>query len=270
VAPIRSLDILLAEDSLVNQRLAVGLLERHGHHLTIANNGREAIEALSKQAFDVLLMDVQMPEMDGLEATRRIRQLEASRGGHVPIIAMTAHALKGDRERCLGAGMDEYVSKPVRERQLLSALRTVLGDGIPELPPEAPVACNPPAEIINWEEALEICAGDHALLREIIEAFLEEQPRRMQEIRTAIDTRDFELLGRAAHTIKGSMRYFSASAAFDRAFGLEQLATMQDLEGAEPIFDLLKAELAKLLPHLLNYLQGRGGPQASTAYYSPH
>jgi two-component system sensor histidine kinase/response regulator len=261
----RPLRILLAEDSLVNQRLAVGLLERHSHRVTIANNGRQAFELASGDNFDVILMDLQMPEVDGLEATRLIRERERQTGQHVPIIAMTAHALKGDRERCLAAGMDEYVAKPVRERQLLTALRAVLGEEVPPVPdevPEALTASDP--HVIDWEEALRICAGDRDLLRDVAEAFLEEHPRRIVELRRSIDTADWELLHRSAHTIKGSMRYFGAHAAFDRAFGLEQLAANQSLEGAEEIFGLLQQELAKLVPHLINYVQGRGGPASVT------
>jgi two-component system sensor histidine kinase/response regulator len=257
----RPLRILLAEDSLVNQRLAVGLLERHGHRITIANNGLEACAQLDSGSFDVVLMDVQMPELDGLAATRRIRERERLAGGHVPIIAMTAHALKGDRERCLEAGMDEYVSKPVRERQVLAALRVVLGEGGPPLPPDpAEELIAPDPSVIDWNEALRVCAGDHALLRDIVQAFLEEHPRRLDELRRAIDTRDFELLNRAAHTIKGSMRYFGAQAVFDRALALEQQGAHKTLEGAEELLSLLKQELAKLTPHLINYVEGRGGP----------
>ncbi len=258
----RPLRLLLAEDSLVNQKLAVGLLERHGHRITIANNGRQALDLAANENFDAILMDVQMPEMDGLEATRQIRERERQAGGHVPIIAMTAHALKGDRERCLSSGMDEYVSKPIRERQLLSALRTVLGEEVAP-PPAAEKVENyltDDAHIMDWNVALKVCGGDRELLREIAAAFLEEHPRRIDEIRRAIDTQDWELLHRGAHTIKGSMRYFGANAVFDRAFGLEQLAAAQRLDGGEEIFALLKQELAKLVPHLINYVEGRGGP----------
>lgn len=259
----RPLRILLAEDSLVNQRLAVGLLERHGHRITIANNGREALEMAAQDGFDVILMDVQMPELDGLSATQQIRERERTTGRHVPIVAMTAHALKGDRERCLAAGMDEYVSKPVRERQLLTALGTVLGEELPPLPEESMhVPLSSSRDVLDWEGALKICGGDVALLRDIAEAYLEEHPKRLAEIRRAIDAADWELLHRAAHTIKGSMRYFGARAVFDRAFGLEQLAASQSLEGAEEIFGLLQQELAKLLPYLIDYVQGRGGPRA--------
>jgi CheY-like chemotaxis protein/HPt (histidine-containing phosphotransfer) domain-containing protein len=263
-AAARPLRILLAEDSLVNQRLAIGLLERHGHRLTVANNGREACQQLEHGSFDVVLMDVQMPELDGLEATRCIREREKQAGGgRIPIVAMTAHAMKGDRERCLEAGMDEYISKPVRERQLVAALRSVLGgsDGgpLPADPSEQPLAAD--EGVIDWNAALATCAGDHGLLRDIVEAFLEEQPRRVDEIRRAIDTADFELLNRAAHTIKGSMRYFSAPAVFDRAFALEQLGSQQSLEGAEELYGLLRQELARLTAHLINYRAGRGGPR---------
>jgi HPt (histidine-containing phosphotransfer) domain-containing protein len=160
--------------------------------------------------------------------------------------------------------MDEYVSKPVRERQLLAALRAVLGrhDDTPLPPDPAEQLVTPDKGVINWDEALKICAGDHALLRDIVDAFLDEHPRRMDEIRRGIDGPDFELLNRAAHTIKGSMRYFSASAVFDRAFALEQLGAQQTLEGAEELYGLLKEELARLVPHLINYRAGRGGPGA--------
>ena len=119
------LRILLAEDNLVNQRLALRLLEKRGHSLTIANNGREALESLEKDAFDVVLMDVQMPVMDGFEATAAIREKERGTGKHQPIIAMTAHAMNGDRERCLAAGMDGYVSKPIQPQELFEAIETL-------------------------------------------------------------------------------------------------------------------------------------------------
>jgi CheY-like chemotaxis protein len=123
---VRPLRVLLAEDSLVNQRLAVGLLGKDGHTVVVANNGKEAIAALASQEFDVVLMDVEMPEMDGFGATAVIRVQEKQTGAHIPIIAMTAHAMKGDREQCLEAGMDDYVSKPVRAQQLLDTIRSVV------------------------------------------------------------------------------------------------------------------------------------------------
>ncbi len=120
--------MLLAEDSPFNQKLAVALLEKRGHRVVVAKHGREAVAAVEQDEFDVILMDVQMPEMDGLEATRAIRQSEESTEKHVPIIAMTAHAMKGDRERCLESGMDAYVAKPVRAKDLFEAITQVLGE----------------------------------------------------------------------------------------------------------------------------------------------
>jgi len=116
------LRVLLAEDNAVNQRLAIRLLEKQGHQVTVANNGREAVEAVGRQAFDVVLMDVQMPEMNGFEASAAIREAERGTGRHLPIIALTAHAMKGDREHCLEAGMDDYLSKPIQARALAQAL----------------------------------------------------------------------------------------------------------------------------------------------------
>src|SRR5207249_8053012 len=124
---VRPLRILLAEDSPVNQRLAIALLEKHGHTVIVAGNGKEAVLTWESQPFDLVLMDVQMPLMDGLEATAVIRAKERKRGTHVPIVAMTAHAMKGDREHCLGAGMDDYVSKPIHAQQLFDKLSALLG-----------------------------------------------------------------------------------------------------------------------------------------------
>jgi CheY-like chemotaxis protein len=125
--PLRPLRILLAEDSLVNQKLAGGLLAKYGHTVVVANDGNEALAALEAQEFDLVLMDVQMPGMDGFEATAAIRAREKHSGRHVPIVAMTAHAMKGDRERCLEAGMDDYVAKPISVKHLLAKIGAVLG-----------------------------------------------------------------------------------------------------------------------------------------------
>ena len=137
---LRPLQVLLAEDSLVNQKLAVALLEKQGHHVTVVDNGREAMAATASGQFDLVLMDVQMPDMDGLEATEGIRAREKQTGTHIPIIAMTAHALKGDRERCLASGMDEYVSKPIRANTLLRAMGSLLGESAAAEQPEETVA----------------------------------------------------------------------------------------------------------------------------------
>jgi two-component system, sensor histidine kinase and response regulator len=116
------LRILLAEDNMVNQRLAFRLLEKQGHVIVLANNGQEALDHLLKDSFDLILMDVQMPDVDGLEATREIRKREVSTGKHIPIVAMTAHAMEGDRERCIEAGMDDYISKPIKASMLFEVI----------------------------------------------------------------------------------------------------------------------------------------------------
>ena len=119
--------VLLAEDNAVNQKLATRLLEKHGYEVTVAGDGRAALHELERGAFDLVLMDVQMPAMDGFEATAAIRETEKSTGVHIPIIAMTAHSLKGDEERCIAGGMDAYVSKPIRTHDLFATIERVLG-----------------------------------------------------------------------------------------------------------------------------------------------
>ncbi len=227
----------------------MALLERHGHAITVVGNGREALAAVEAQEFDVVLMDVQMPELDGLEATAAIRRRERSGGRHVPIIAMTAHALKGDRERCLEAGMDDYVSKPIRSRELFDAIERVVGPASSphETAPAARAA--DPAErvpIIDWDAALRSVNGDRNLLRDLAEAFLIESPQRVAEIRRALADGDAVSLRRAAHTIKGSARYFGAAEVYGHADRLEALAKEGDLAPAGSVSDALIAAVEQL------------------------
>lgn len=254
---VRSLRILLAEDSLVNQRLAIGTLERLGHQTTVANNGLEVLSQLQRNSFDVVLMDIQMPELDGLETSKRIREQEKRTGGHLPIIAVTAHALKGDRERCLEVGMDGYVSKPIRQRLLIEEIERVLGTAVAPRPVSA--ADVPPSGVsaVDWQVALDYCGGDPALLRDIAEAFLEEWPKRTTEIRRGLEEPDFELLHRAAHTVKGSMRYFGAHQAFQSALQLEGLGTQKSTVGGDELWSRLQHEVHFVVPLLVDYVQGR-------------
>ena len=244
------LDILLVEDSLVNQKLAVALLERAGHRVTLAVHGREAVDAVGRGRFDLVLMDVQMPEMDGLEATQVIRAGEQASGRHIPIIAMTAHAMKGDRERCLAAGMDEYVSKPIRARQLFASMEAVLGHNL------QPLAATPVAKVedcpvkIDWSAALEAVQNDDGLLRIVIETFLEESPQKMAAIRQAIDEGDAASLRISAHALKGGIRYFGHCRAFELARELEAVGQRGTLGEAPPLLVDLDAELGNLLPLL--------------------
>jgi CheY-like chemotaxis protein len=256
VPPLR---ILLAEDSVVNQKLATALLQREGHHVVLAGTGREAVAAAESQAFDLALMDVQMPEMDGLEATAAIRVHEAQRGGHLPIIAMTAHALKGDRQRCLDAGMDQYLAKPIHAGQLFAMIKATLGIACEaEAPPQSPA---PETGDLNWAEIQKAIGGDRQLVLLVVETALREIPALMSTIEDAIHRQDATSLRLTAHTLKGSIRYFGATPAFDVAYELEQMGQQNDLRRAEESVAALRAALDPLLQALTAY-QGRHGKQA--------
>ena len=242
----RPLRILLAEDSLVNQKLAIGLLQRAGHTLQIANNGKEALAALETRAFDLVLMDVQMPVMDGLEATMAIRRREHSTGGHIPIIAMTAHAMKGDRERCLASGMDEYVAKPIRVGELYTAMSRVLPVNSP-LPAE--IAEAPPSEV-DWSQALQSVDGDRELLSVVVDAFLEETPRMREQIRVALETKNATDLQRAAHTLKGSLRVFGAPTASELSAQLEMQGKVARFDGAPELWAAIERNLDPIVKEL--------------------
>lgn len=225
----RPLNVLLAEDSIINQKLAIGLLERWGHRITVANDGREAVALALQQPFDVILMDIQMPELDGLDATREIREFEATAGKHTPIIAMTAHALQGDRERCLAVGMDDYLTKPIRFEQLFERMERI-GQSIPPKdlsesastaevsapPPTADGVVAPPvtngAGLVNWKRALAAAAGDRGLLKEVSEAYLEECPAVAQRAFSEYQAEDWKSLQRTMHTLKNAFATFGVAA----------------------------------------------------------
>jgi two-component system sensor histidine kinase/response regulator len=253
------LRILLAEDSLVNQRLAVGLLQKHGHTVVVANNGKEAINALEAAHFDVVLMDVQMPEMDGLEATAVIRAKEKKTGAHIPIIAMTAHAMKGDREMCLGAGMDDYVSKPIRSEQLFSTLERVLIASRKPLTSGTPAHAED-ADVLDWSAALQRVGGDGALLGELVRTFLHESTAHMHEIRSAIHRGDAPRLERAAHSLKGAMRALGVTRPADCAEQLELMGKNADLSGAEELLAVLQNQMLRLAEVLSDFLRGAAPP----------
>ena len=260
---ISSLHVLLAEDSLVNQKLAVGLLERHGHTVTVANHGREVLGAIESDTFDLILMDVQMPEMDGLEATEIIRARERDSDDHVPIVAMTAHAMQGDRQRCLDAGMDEYIAKPIRARQLFQTIANVLGFSSEPLPmPDLPSggAAKPTQADRLWklEVALESVKNDEDLLRIVMETYLEESPRLVADMRQAIEQTKGPQLNMAAHSLKGSLRFFGAESGFQLAYQLELMGRDQKFDKADATLDELETLLGKLTPSLRDYLEQAG------------
>ena len=236
----RRIHVLLAEDNRVNQLVAKRILQKLGHQVTVVSNGREALSAAKSNKFDLIAMDVQMPEMDGLEATKAIRALEEASGKHIPIIAMTAHAMKGDRERCLAVGMDSYTSKPIRSREIERAIVQVLRT--PYEKHSASVG-NQANGKIDPETLLAGVDGDLRLLRELIRVFLADYPERLLEIREAIRRGDGTALERAAHALKGSVGNFGAENAVAAAERLETLAGNQDLATAADVCTMLESEL---------------------------
>jgi PAS domain S-box-containing protein len=244
----RRLQVLVAEDNQVNQLVATRILEKLGHQVTVVSNGREALAAAQACKFDLIAMDVQMPELDGLAATGAIRAWEKSVGTHIPIIAMTAHAMKGDRERCLAAGMDGYTSKPIRIGELGQAIAQLVS-------PSKPAEGNLPEEtrkdvVIDGAALLAGVDGNRRLLRELVRLFLADCPRRLAEIKEAIRRGDAGALGRAAHILKGSVGNFAAKNAFAAAQRLEIMGRDVDLENAGKVFVALESELVVLSQEL--------------------
>jgi CheY-like chemotaxis protein len=194
------LRILLAEDNIVNQRLAVLLLEKHGHIVSVVGDGKQAVAALDSREFDIALMDIQMPKLNGLEATKVIRAKEKRTGKRLPLVAMTAHAMKGDRDTCLAAGMDGYISKPIRALKLFEVIDNLLGTSSREEASEATLERGD--RPFDESMVLARVEGNHQVLVELIETFLGEYPGLMTEVREAVDLRDAVRLAQAADALK--------------------------------------------------------------------
>ena len=233
------LRILLAEDHPVNQKLAVRLLEKLGHTAVVVGDGQAALTTLAQHAFDLMLMDVQMPKMDGLATTVAIRAREQTSGGHLPIVAMTAHAMKGDQERCLAAGMDGYIAKPITRDALDAVLSQVLGRPSPPTPP----AAEPSIELAS---ALSAVDGDHALLQEMIEVFLEDYPVKIDALRNAIAHGSAQTLEWTAQSLTDTLGLFGRTAASELADELGTLGRAGHLEGAAAILHRLEQELGRI------------------------
>ncbi|MGH9532152.1 MAG: response regulator [Terriglobales bacterium] len=250
--PTGALRILVVEDNPVNQKLAMRLLEKRGHKVEVAGNGREALETLGKKPFDLVLMDLQMPEMGGLEATARIREKERKSGGHVPIVAMTAHAMKGDRERCLEAGMDGYVSKPVRKNDLFEAIEAAVSSD------QKPAGSTEPAReaaALDFEEVLEQLAGDKELLRELVELFLKNSPKTLAALHGGVETGNPKAVQAAAHSLKGTLGHLAAKDAVATAEELESRGREGNLEGAEALLTRLERQIAETQRQLAAFLR---------------
>jgi signal transduction histidine kinase/HPt (histidine-containing phosphotransfer) domain-containing protein len=244
------LRVLLAEDNAINRRLVQVILEKHGHTVLSAANGHEAVAAAARGDLDLVLMDLQMPEMDGFEATAAIRKSEQETGEHLTIVALTAHALKGHRETCLEAGMDDYLTKPIRTAQLVALLdrlatatvKRVVAKG--ERRPEAAAA--PGGSAFDRADLMLRVAGDRDLAVELAEIFRGDAPRRIEEIRRSLAARDAQGLQRAAHALHGSVSLFSAAPAARAALAMERMGSRGDLSEGTLRLSELESEVARL------------------------
>jgi two-component system, sensor histidine kinase and response regulator len=254
------LRILLVEDSPANQKVALAMLSRSGHTVVVANHGKEALAILETQDFDVILMDVQMPVMDGMETTAAIRASETGIHDHQPIVAMTAHAMTGDRKRCLDAGMDEYVSKPVHLKPLLQAIAAAIGFERTEssnsrfVTSAGILQLSPSPKVVDWTGPLSQLSGDHAVLKDITESYLNETTNNLSLLPAAIAAGDARESRRLAHTVKGAMRFFRAQAAQLHSQELEDLAATGDLTSAPQLFETLKIEIQRVLTVLKRFV----------------
>lgn len=246
--------ILLAEDGLANQKMAVGLLTKWGHEVTVANNGQEAIDWWRDGSFDVILMDVQMPVLDGLDATKRIRDLERNTGRRIPIVAMTARAMKGDRERCLESGMDEYVSKPVRKKELHRALSDLLAKASSSTTVPQSVDAASTANAVDWEAAFENAGREKEILQDAVRAALLEMPDLCRQLRDAIDAKDSPLAQRLAHTIKGTAAVIAAERSSGIASEIETAAAKNELGDLSSQLGRLNEAIEDLIDSCNEYL----------------
>ncbi|AAM05416.1 TPA: PAS domain-containing protein [Methanosarcina acetivorans] len=277
-----SLNVLFAEDHPINQKLILGLLEKKGHKLTLVTSGKDALDALSRRDFDAVLMDIQMPGMDGLEATRRIRDPSSGvRRHNIPIIAFTARALKEDREKCFEAGMNYYISKPLKKEKLLNILedirvgkntrektareRTVQDRIVQEkniqeraatpLDLESIAFDFPEDQVFNLEEVLERTEGDEVLLKEMVKIFLGMAPELLDSINSALRKGEAEALRENAHILKSAAGSIGANRVFRVAYYLEQVGRRDRMELASDKFEEIKARFKELEPVLVRYLE---------------
>jgi PAS domain S-box-containing protein len=263
----QSLRVLVAEDNLTNQKLLVTLLEQRGHRVVTVGNGRQAVDAVSHEPFDVVVMDVQMPEMGGLEATAAIRARERTTGGHIPIVALTAHAMPGDREQCLAAGMDGYVSKPLRPDELFATLDGIVTAESASTPrPAVPGPIDPiggnraPSVGVDRADLLAGLGGNANLLDEVIGVFLADVPALIERMRAAASSAEAGALAAAAHAIKGAVGFFSRGGAYECVRRLEHIARAGDLAHSDracrEVVDAV-TELTGELIELRKTLRGR-------------
>jgi len=234
------LRILLAEDNPLNQKLVVSLLRNRGHHVTVAGNGRKAVTAARGGGFDLILMDIQMPVMDGLEATRRIRAMEEETGApRTPIVAVTAHVLAEEKERCFSHGMDAFVGKPIRRDDFLSTVEGIRG-GVPAENAEASGAVLDPSALMS------IAGGNKELVKELVGLYWQSLPKQMAQLREALDAGDASQCRYWAHALKGMSLNLSAHQTADIALEMELAGRDGDLSAVEDMWQRLSASVDRL------------------------
>jgi signal transduction histidine kinase/CheY-like chemotaxis protein len=256
----RKLRILIAEDNRINQTVAVRVVEGLGYTATVAANGLRAVELFAQEAFDLVLMDVQMPEMDGFTATARMRELEKKSLKRTPILAVTAYAMQGDREKCLAAGMDGYVMKPVTGKELADAIhRFFVEEPCVVIEPAAAVA--PQRESAAWNAMLTLnrLEGDEDLLAEVVEIFLDEAPRQLAALRMAIEGQSAESGAEIAHSLKGELSYFGNTEVSERARRLEDLARRRDFATMAAEFTAFAAQVEAVMRSMRGAAPARTG-----------
>jgi CheY-like chemotaxis protein/HPt (histidine-containing phosphotransfer) domain-containing protein len=248
----KPLRVLVAEDNPVNRKLAASILQRAGHEAILVANGKEAVDAVTRERFDVVLMDVQMPVMGGFEATRLIRELEASSGRRrTPIIAVTAHAMKGDREDCFAAGMDGFAPKPIQSAKLLEMLDRLGSESIATVIVPAEIADNTDPATLDEVGLMRLVSGNQALAGELAGLFLEDLEPRVTEITAAVDARDAERLRMGAHALAGSALTLKAGLVAASARVLETIARSGELGGSPVALVNLNSAVASLRPRLV-------------------
>ncbi|MFH1739089.1 MAG: response regulator, partial [bacterium] len=274
--PTVSLRILVAEDNKINQQVATGMIsEILGHEVVIANNGREALDLLETEEYDLVFMDVQMPVMDGLEATAEIRKREQGTGRRIPVVAMTANVMKGDDERCLRAGMDDFVGKPIRRERVSACIAkhcdlsrrkpTDVEDSIEsvvfaestseeDLIVISEVQSNTNSDTVYDKSALLDWYGNNMeILKQLLETYFSDIPGILSEVRQSIQERDTQALDETAHKLKGALGAFEARRAAEAAYALERMGKDGTLEGSENLLSVLEGEIERLTEALTEF-----------------
>ncbi len=239
--------ILLAEDNPVNQEYSKVLLERRGYEVVAVENGREVLKKLEEQRIDLILLDIQMPEMDGFQTATAIREVEKKTGRHIPIVAVTSHAMKDDRQKCIDAGMDDYISKPMEANKLYSIIGKFLKENMVE-----EKWLTPPASLKRIEHSLE---GNRDILEGLLSQFIKVIPEYMMQLEGWIKSRNADETEKMAHKIRGTLSNFDAETASSLAFQIESMARQTKMEAVEEVFAQLEEEVGRVKEYLSDVLR---------------